>query len=56
MVLNPIGNIVSAAAPTYGGVIVGRVLSGIGSSIPLGIGAATVYIFLLLFKPAFVIH
>ena len=32
----------SAAAPTWGGVIAGRVFSGIGGSIPLGIGAATI--------------
>ena len=37
-----LGAFVSAASPTYGGVMVGRVLNGIGSSIPLGIGAATV--------------
>lgn len=36
------GGFVSAAAPSYGGVIVGRVLNGIGSSVPLGIGAATI--------------
>ena len=36
------GFIGSAAAPTWGGVIAGRVFSGIGSSVPLGIGAATV--------------
>jgi MFS family permease len=36
------GYISSAAAPTWGGVIAGRVFSGIRSSIPLGIGAATV--------------
>jgi predicted MFS family arabinose efflux permease len=42
MILAPAGNILSAAAPNYGGVIAGRVLYGIGSSIPLGIGAATV--------------
>lgn len=35
-------NIGSGAAATYGGVIAGRVFYGIGGSIPLGIGAATV--------------
>jgi predicted MFS family arabinose efflux permease len=49
MILATAGGVVSAAAPTYGGVIVGRVLNGIGSSIPLGIGAATVIIISLLF-------
>jgi MFS family permease len=36
------GFVGSAAAPTWGGVIAGRVFSAIGSSIPLGIGAATI--------------
>lgn len=36
------GYVGSAAAPTWGGLIAGRVFSGIGASIPLGIGAATV--------------
>jgi multidrug resistance protein len=36
------GYVGSAAAPTWGGLIAGRVFSGIGSSIPLGIGAATI--------------
>ncbi|KAK0318312.1 hypothetical protein LTR82_010700 [Friedmanniomyces endolithicus] len=36
------GAFVSAAAPTYGGVITGRVFNGIGGSVPLGIGAATI--------------
>ena len=40
--LAAVGAFVSAAAPSYGGVIAGRVLNGIGSSIPLGIGAATI--------------
>lgn len=49
MALAPIGGVVSAAAPTYGGIIVGRVLNGIGSSAPLGIGAATVMMFAQIF-------
>jgi multidrug resistance protein len=36
------GFVGSGAAPTWGGVIAGRVFNGIGSSIPVGIGAATV--------------
>ncbi|KAJ9502362.1 hypothetical protein H2202_002428 [Exophiala xenobiotica] len=32
----------SGAATTYGGVLTGRVFYGIGSSIPLGLGAATI--------------
>lgn len=36
------GFVGSAASPSYGGLIAGRVFSGIGSSIPLGIGAATI--------------
>ena len=36
------GFIGSAASPSYGGLMTGRVFSGIGSSIPLGIGAATI--------------
>ena len=36
------GFVGSAAAPTWGGVITGRVFAGIGCSIPLGIGAATI--------------
>lgn len=35
-------NIGSGAAKSYRGVIVGRVFYGIGASIPVGIGAATV--------------
>ncbi|KAK3065872.1 hypothetical protein LTS18_002294, partial [Coniosporium uncinatum] len=35
-------NIGRAAAPTYGGVIAGSIFNGIGSSISLGIGAATI--------------
>ncbi|KAL2012764.1 hypothetical protein VTN00DRAFT_289 [Thermoascus crustaceus] len=42
MVLATAGDVLSAAASTYGGVVTGRVLNGIGSSIPLGIGAATI--------------
>ena len=37
-----VGFIGSAAAPTWGGVIAGRCIAGIGASIPLGIGAATI--------------
>jgi MFS family permease len=36
------GAFASAGAPTYGGVIAGRVFNGIGASVPLGIGAATI--------------
>jgi MFS family permease len=36
------GYVGSAGSPTWGGVIAGRVFSGIGSSIPLGFGAATI--------------
>ena len=36
------GFIGSAAAPTWGGVMAGRVFAAIGVSIPLGIGAATI--------------
>lgn len=36
------GAFASAGAPTYGGVIAGRVFNGIGGSVPLGIGAATI--------------
>ncbi len=36
------GFVGSAAAATWGGVIAGRVFAGIGCSIPLGIGAATI--------------
>ena len=36
------GFVGSAAAPTWGGVLTGRVFAGIGCSIPLGIGAATI--------------
>lgn len=36
------GQFASAWAPTYGGVIAGRVLNGIGASVPLGIGAAVI--------------
>ena len=35
-------NVGSGAAASYGGVITGRVFNGIGSSIPVGFGAATV--------------
>lgn len=42
IIIAAVGHFVSATAPTYGGVIAGRVLNGIGSSIPLGIGAATI--------------
>ncbi|KAJ5585693.1 major facilitator superfamily domain-containing protein [Penicillium hetheringtonii] len=41
-VLSVVGFIVSAASPSWGGLIAGRVLSAIGCSIPLGIGAATI--------------
>lgn len=36
------GAFASAGAPTYGGVIAGRVFNGIGASVPLGLGAATI--------------
>lgn len=36
------GFVGSAASPSWGGLIGGRVVSGIGGSIPLGIGAATI--------------
>jgi multidrug resistance protein len=36
------GYVGSAASRTWGGVIAGRVFSGIGNSIPVGIGAATI--------------
>ena len=36
------GFVSSAGAPTWGGVLTGRVFAGIGCSIPLGIGAATI--------------
>jgi multidrug resistance protein len=36
------GFVGSAASPSYGGLIAGRVIGGIGGSIPLGIGAATI--------------
>ena len=36
------GYVGSAAAPTWGGVMAGRVFSGIGSSVSLGLGAATI--------------
>jgi len=37
-----VANIGRALAPTYSGVIAGSVFNGVGSSIPLGIGAATI--------------
>lgn len=37
-----VGFVVSAVSPSWGGLITGRVLSAIGCSIPLGIGAATI--------------
>ena len=37
-----VSNIGSGAASTYGGLITGRVFNGIGSSIPVGLGAATI--------------
>ena len=36
------GQFASAGASSYGGVIAGRVFNGIGASVPLGIGAATI--------------
>lgn len=36
------GQFGSASAPTYGGVIAGRVFNGIGASVPLGLGPATI--------------
>ncbi|KAF9893244.1 hypothetical protein FE257_011674 [Aspergillus nanangensis] len=40
--LSIVGFVISSASPSWGGLIAGRVLSGIGCSIPLGIGAATI--------------
>jgi MFS family permease len=37
-----VGQFASAGAPTYGGVITGRVFNGIGASVPLGLGAAVI--------------
>ena len=37
-----LANIGSALGTTYGGVMVGRVFNGIGASVPLGFGAATI--------------
>lgn len=42
LVLLAVGQFASAGAPTYGGVITGRVFNGIGGSVPLGIGAAVI--------------
>lgn len=41
-ILSFVGFIISATSPSWGGLITGRILSAIGSSIPLGIGAATI--------------
>lgn len=41
-ILSIAGFIISAATPTWGGLIAGRVLSAIGCSVPLGLGAATI--------------
>ncbi|OJJ50313.1 hypothetical protein ASPZODRAFT_13399 [Penicilliopsis zonata CBS 506.65] len=40
--ISTLGAIVTAAAPTYGGVIVGRIINGIGQGIPLGVGVVTI--------------
>ncbi|KAJ9493822.1 hypothetical protein LTR99_011064 [Exophiala xenobiotica] len=45
IVISAVGAYVSAASSSHGGVIVGRALNGLGASIPLGIGAATVSLF-----------
>lgn len=37
-----IANVGSAVAKSYGGVLVGRLFNGVGSSVPLGFGAATI--------------
>ena len=37
-----VGYVSSASSPTWGGVMAGRVVSGIGSSVSLGLGAATI--------------
>ena len=37
-----VGYVSSASSPSWGGVMAGRVFSGIGSSVSLGIGAATI--------------
>lgn len=37
-----IGAYVSATGPSYGAVITGRAINGIGGSVPLGLGAATI--------------
>jgi MFS family permease len=42
VLLAAVGSFVSASAPTYGGVIGGRVINGIGACVPLGIGAAVI--------------
>ncbi|CAK4030026.1 MFS general substrate transporter [Lecanosticta acicola] len=36
------GAFTSAGAPSYGGIIAGRVLNGVGGSVPLGLGAASI--------------
>ena len=41
-VVTIVGLIGSASSPSWGGVMAGRVFSGIGSSVSLGIGAATI--------------
>ena len=41
-VFSIVGFVVSATSPSWGGLIAGRVISAIGCSIPLGIGAATI--------------
>ena len=48
-----VSNIGSGAAATYGGVIVGRIFCGIGASLPLGLGAATVSIERVVFQCLF---
>ena len=42
IIIAAVGQFVSAAAPSYGGVITGRVINGIGASVPLGLGPATI--------------
>ena len=42
ILLAAVSNLGSGAAATYGGLITGRVFCGIGASLPLGLGAATV--------------
>jgi MFS family permease len=42
LLIASVSNIGSAVATSWGGVFIGRLFTGVGSSIPLGLGAATV--------------